>query len=108
MATREDTAFELGSIVKVVGTFKTPKTATPPNTNVDPTVTLSIRNPDKTSEVREYGVDALVEKDETGIYSSRITLSQEGTYHWRWAGSVGLDESGVLSGHFDSYRDTNF
>jgi hypothetical protein len=100
--------FEKDSVVKLRGQFKTPKDATPPNTPVDPaTVTLTIRRPDKTIEVRTFGVDAIT-KDSTGIYSSLLTLAQEGTYHWRWQGSNGGTSVGVLSGLFDSVRRTDF
>lgn len=99
--------YQMGSNVRVRGEFRTPKTAIPANTLIDPSiVTLSIRFPDKTTEVRTYGIDD-VDKSSTGIYTSVISLDQEGTYHWRWKGDNGA-EVGVAAGSFDSRREPNF
>lgn len=100
--------FNMGEVVKLTVTFKTPKTATPPNTLVDPaTVTLTVRKPDKTTETVTYGVDD-IEKVSTGVYVYRIPLDQEGTFYWKWTGSNGGESAGVLTGVFDSMRAPNF
>lgn len=100
--------FELGSTVKVRVDVKTPKTATPPNILIDPTtLTLTIRRPDKTTETRVYGVGD-IERTDVGKYVAPISLTQEGTYHWRFVADNGPEQIGVRSGSFDSYRDQNF
>lgn len=100
--------FEMGSTVKVRAVFKTPKTASPPSVPIDPTaLTLTIRRPDKTTETRVYGVDA-IDRIDTGQFTAPIVLSQDGTYHWRWSAENGPTASGVKSGQFDSYRAENF
>lgn len=100
--------FETGSVVKIRGDFKTPKSATPPNTLIDPTsVSITIRRPDKTTETRVYGVGD-IDRIDVGRYLAPVALSLEGTYHWRWYAANGSDEIGVKSGQFDSYREPNF
>ena len=100
--------FVMGSVVKLTVNFKTPKTATPANTLVDPaTVTIAIRRPDKTTVNKTYGVDDIT-KVSTGVYQYLVTLDQEGTYYWKWSGSNGSESAGVQTGVFDSMRSPNF
>jgi hypothetical protein len=100
--------YEFGSIVTLKGEFRTPKSAVPSNTLIDPTtVTLRIQQPDKTVVTRTYGVSG-IDKVDVGIYTSKLTLNQEGTYYWRWTGSNGADATGVVSGLFDSRQEPNF
>lgn len=100
--------FEMGMAVKLVADFKTPKTATPPSTLIDPTsITLTIQRPDKTLDTRVYGVGAIT-KTAVGKYFATLLLSQDGTYRWRWLATNGSDVVGVKSGSFDSYREPNF
>lgn len=100
--------YEYGESVVVFADFKTGKKSVPANTFIDPaTITLTVRNPDKTTEVRTYGVSG-IDKIDVGRYSSIIALTQEGTYHWRWLGSNGPTQTGVKSGSFDSRREPNF
>jgi hypothetical protein len=100
--------FQMMEVVRVRGEFRTPKTDTPPNELIDPTsVTLTIQSPDKTVEVRVYGVDD-IDRDSLGKYSAPVLLDQEGTYHWRWAVSSGASVAGIASGLFDSRRETTF
>ncbi len=100
--------FESGSVVKVAGYFRTPKTATPPSEYIDPaTITFTIRRPDLTIETRVYGVDA-IERIDTGKYAASITLAQEGTYKWRWNAQNGANQVGVKSGSFDSFSESDF
>lgn len=100
--------FETGSNVRIRGTFRTPKDAVPPSALLDPSiVTLTIRRPDKTVEERIYGVGPEIVHPSTGIYESVLTLSQQGTYHWRWRGENGI-EAGVITGELDSRLEPNF
>lgn len=94
-----------GSIAKLRGTFKTPATDNPPSVLTDPTVvTLSILRPDKTSEVRTYTVSGIT-RDSVGVYTSKLSLDQEGTYHWKWRGANGVDAAGISVGTLDSLRE---
>jgi hypothetical protein len=64
--------------------------ATAAGAAVDPTVvTLKIKAPPPTSTVTThvYGTDANVIKDSTGNYHYDVTLSQSGTYRYRWEGT---------------------
>ena len=100
--------FEMNSVVKLRGEFRTPKTASPPNALIDPSVvTLTIRKPDKTTVTWTYGV-ANIERISLGLFSAALVLDQEGTYYWRWTGSIGADSVGVTSGVLDSIREPNF
>lgn len=99
--------FAKGSVVTLGITFKTPATATPANELTDPlTITLSIQKPDKTITLRTYG-DLSITKTSTGIYTSNVTLDQEGTYHWRWYGANGATAAGAATGSFDSTWEPN-
>jgi hypothetical protein len=100
--------FELGSVIRLVALFKTPKTAVPPSEYIDPAnITLTIRNPDLTVETRTYGVSG-IDRTDTGKYAASITLAQEGTYKWRWEAQNGADQAGVKSGTFDSISESDF
>ena len=99
--------YQYGESVEVFADFRTSKRAVPPSALMDPAVvTLLIRNPDKTTETRTYGVSGIT-KIETGRYSSIIALTQEGTYRWKWTGSNGPTHTGVKTGSFDSVREPN-
>lgn len=100
--------FELGSSVEVHADFKTNKKTVPPSQYIDPaTITLVIRRPDKSIETRTYGVSGISKLD-IGKYMAIIVLAQEGSYHWRFTGSSGSNQTGVKSGQFESIRETNF
>ena len=100
--------FQMGETVRLSAQFKTPKTASPPSELFDPTlVSLRIKYPDKTVQTFVFGTDAEVETEGVGLYFSRLSLDQEGTYYWRWTGSS-ITSSGVQSGVFDSIREPNF
>ena len=100
--------YEYGESVDIFADFKTSKKAVPPSQPVDPaTVTLQIQSPDGTVEIRDYAVSGIT-KLGTGQYKATIALTQEGTYHWRWTGSSGPNQTGVLTGQFDSVREPNF
>jgi hypothetical protein len=102
------TRFERGETVKLRAVFRTPKTAVPPSTLIDPvTVSLTIRLPTGVSTTYLYGDSAIV-KDETGKYSFPLSLDIDGTYHWRWEGANSLTVKGVVSGTLDSARNPNF
>ncbi len=100
--------YEMNSVVRLVGEFRTPKTAVPPSVLIDPAlVTLRIRKPDLTVETRTYGVSG-IDRDGTGMYSGSLALDQEGTYYWRWTGATGATAVGAQSGVLDSVREPNF
>lgn len=100
--------FERGEVVKLRAEFRTPKTAVPASTLLDPiTVSLTIRQPGGVSTTYLYGDSAIV-KDATGKYSFDLSLDVDGTYHWRWEGANGPTAKGVVSGTLDSVRNPNF
>jgi hypothetical protein len=62
--------------------------ATAAGAAVDPTVvTLKIKTPALTVTSHVYGTDANVIKDSTGNFHYDLTLSQSGTYRYRWEGT---------------------
>lgn len=100
--------FPFNSIVKIRGEFRTPKTAIPASELIDPAiVTLTILKPDKTSEVRTYGVSG-IDRTDIGKYVALLTLDQEGTYHWRYKGDNGPAAIGIVTGTLDSVREPDF
>lgn len=100
--------FETGSNARIKGTFRTPPDATPPSVLTDPAiVTLTIRHPDKTTSVYQFGVDPDLENPSTGQYELLLPLTEQGTYHWRWRGANGGD-AGVITGALDSVLEPNF
>lgn len=96
--------FPLGQTVRVRATFEDPDTLV----LVDPnTVTFKVRAPNGVVTTKTYGVDAEVIKESVGKYLYRLTLSQEGTYRWKWTG-VAVNETAVLPGQLDSVSEVDF
>ena len=74
----------MGSIVNVRMSFTDPDNNDAP---FDPdTVTLRMREPDKTINVFVYGTDADLVRESAGKYLYRLLLLEEGTYRWTWWG----------------------
>jgi hypothetical protein len=96
--------FNKGATVRVRATFTDPDTGT----DVDPgNVSIKVRAPGGTVTTKVYGTDPEVVKEATGKYLYRLTLSEEGTYHWKWIG-VASDETAVIPGQLESVSEVDF
>ena len=96
--------FANGTIVKARITFTNPDT----KAKVDPTsVTVAVRKPSGTSTTYTYGVSPELVKESTGVFYVPISLSEDGTFVWKWTGSaVGM--SVVVYDECDSERRVGF
>ena len=73
--------FDYGEVVRARNSYTDPTDGTP----IDPSaVTVEVRKPDLTIETFIYGTDPELTKPSIGVYQVLITLSQTGTYKWRW------------------------
>lgn len=96
--------FSKGATVRIRVTFEDPDTGVP----VDPnSVSIKVRAPGGTVTTKTFGTDAEVVKEATGKYLYRLTLSEEGTYRWKWTG-VATDETAVIPGTLESMSEVDF
>lgn len=88
----EPTQYAEGQLVTVTGTFKDTSLVLQ-----DPTVVkLTVKTPDEVETTYTYGVEALIQKSSTGIYTANLdTTNKRGLwiYTW-WATGVGQSDSG--------------
>ena len=74
--------YDQGDLVRVIGTWTDPLNS---DTPIDPTaVNLSVKTPAGVVTTYVYGVDGEVVKSSTGVYYSDISLSEGGTWTYRW------------------------
>lgn len=73
--------FDYGEVVRARNSYTNPDDGTP----IDPTsVQVEVRAPSGTITTYVFGVDGALTKPTVGTYQLLITLSQTGTYKWRW------------------------
>lgn len=70
-------------------------------------VSVVVRAPSGTSTTYVYGVDAACSKVSTGVYQVVITLSEVGTYKWKWTGSA-TEKTAVDYDECDSEKEAGF
>lgn len=87
--------YGVGTTIIATVSLSDPDDTTPPvdprtdNTYLDPDdLTVTVRFPDRTTEVYTYGVDPEIERTDQGRYEARILLAQVGTYKWTWLAST--------------------
>lgn len=74
--------YDIGDSVRISGAF------TQSGTPIDPgAVTLKVELPDGTSTTYTY--PATMTKDSTGNYHVDISITQRGTYNYRWVSTGG-------------------
>jgi len=73
--------FDYGEVVRARNTYTDPDTGVLTNPS---SVQVEVRAPSGTITTYVYGVDSQLTRPSTGIYQVLITLSQTGTYRWRW------------------------
>lgn len=96
--------FADGSIVRARVTY------TDPDTGVvtDPAgVSVVIRAPDGTKTTYIYGTDNELVRESAGVYHVLITLSQVGTYKWKWTGTAS-EQAVVDYDECDSEKEAGF
>lgn len=85
--------FDVGEVAHLAMTAKVAGVLTDPTT-----ISLSIIDPSGDPSTYTYA-SASVTKDGVGLYSKDLSLSEEGTYRWRWLTTgtcAGADEGEVL------------
>lgn len=96
--------FGVGTIVRAKITFRNPDT----DAVEDPVaISVAVRSPSGTVATYVYGTDAAVVKDSTGVYFVRITLSEVGTYKWKWTGTAS-QKAVVIYDECDSEKEAGF
>lgn len=96
--------FSKGATVRIRVTFEDPDTGVA----VDPnTVSIKVRAPSGGVTTKTYGSDPEVIKEATGKYLYRLTLTEEGTYRWKWTG-VATDETAIIPGTLESMSEVDF
>lgn len=74
-----------GEIVRARVTYTDPDTGLV----TDPiAVSVVVRQPNGTKTTYVYGVDPELTKVSIGLYQILITLSEDGTYKWKWTGTA--------------------
>lgn len=92
---------DIGDVVRLTGTFKTPA-----GTPVDPGgVRVKVKDPIGTATTYVYGVDAAVIKDSTGNYHLDVDADKEGIWFYRWEGTTTNKGAGE---HSFEVRDSQF
>jgi hypothetical protein len=88
------TTYALGATARLKGTFRNEA-----NNPADPSgVFLRLLPPSGVIAVHEYGDDATIFRQSTGVYSADIVLNQEGRWRYRWeaAGTNVTAAEGVM------------
>jgi hypothetical protein len=77
--------FSIGEKIRARVTYTDPDT----DALTDPSsVTVVVRTPAGVLTTYTYGVDAALSKVSAGVYQVLITLSEVGTWKWKWTGSA--------------------
>ena len=73
-------AYDIGDLVRCVGTFATA------GANVNPAaVTCKIKSPTGTVTTLIYGTDAALVRDATGVYHVDVSVTEAGEYTYRFS-----------------------
>ena len=72
--------YQVGDLVRVTGTF----TDGDGNAQDPDAVLCQVRDPSKTTVEYEYGADAEVVKDSTGVYHVDVDVDEAGWWAYRW------------------------
>ena len=73
--------YDIGDLVRITGTW----TRRSDGSAVDPTaVFCAYKDPSDNLSTLEYGVDAALQKDGTGIYYVDISADESGTWYYRF------------------------
>ena len=84
------TNYDVGDLVKVIGTFTDPDAG---DALIDPTaVFLSVKDPSGNLTTFEYDVDDDITRESEGVYSAEIDCDEAGTFYYRWF-STGLGKA---------------
>ena len=92
--------YHVGDKVRCTGTFETAA-----GTDTDPSaVYCKVKTPGGTSTTYTYGVDAALVKSATGIYYVDVSITEAGTWHYRFystgTGQAAGEESFVAKDSF--------
>ena len=72
--------YDIGDLVRVGTTFKNSA-----DTLIDPTaVYVKYRTPAGVTTTLTYGVDAALVRDSLGTYHADVSITETGTWHYRW------------------------
>lgn len=102
-----------GNVQNLRVQFTDPESTTPPlgddgKALIDPTtVQIVVRSPTGTVTTKVYSTHPEVIKESQGKYLYRLTLSEEGTYNWRWEATI-PNGAVVVPGSLDSVREVDF
>lgn len=86
--------YDIGDLARLTATFTMDGAAVDPST-----VSLIVKAPDGTLTTKVYGTDAELERTATGVYRMDLTITQAGTYRYRWV-STGTGKA-AEEGQFD-------
>lgn len=74
--------YDKGDLVRVTATWTDPLNS---DAAIDPsTVAIDVTTPSGTTTPYVYGTDAEVKRDSIGIYYMDLSLTEEGTWKYRW------------------------
>ncbi len=93
-------SYHVGDKVRCTGTFETAA-----GTDTDPSaVYCRVKTPSGTTTTYTYGVDAALVKSATGIYYVDVSITEAGTWHYRFystgTGQAAGEESFVAKDSF--------